>query len=239
MPMCGPMSVLRQTIGRAVKRARREDGVTLIELITVMVILGIVLAGLVGSFTSAMRQEVDQTSREVAYSNARLALDRMRVDIHCAGNTLPQVDQNPYGGFTMTLTESHEGQPGWCQTVVPAGDTSSGVQWCTVPYLSSTTRFVLYRYIGLNASDCGAGGSGSSFEVDYVAIPPGGWPTNTDASPVPTNWIGNLWPTSTACPSASLPTVSVDVNVAQDPVVSPKQNYELKDEIAVRNANRC
>ena len=62
----------------------------------------------------------------------------MRLDIHCAGG-VTSVDENAAGGFTLTLTENHQGQEGWCPGVIPAGDVSSGVQWCTVPYGASTT----------------------------------------------------------------------------------------------------
>jgi len=222
----------------ACKHLGRDDGFTIVELLVSMVILGVILGPLVGNFASGLRQEVDQTRREQAYANARIALQRLRVDIHCASNTVPQVNANAYGGFTLTLAENHQGQDGWCPGVIPAGDTSSGVQWCTVPYSSSTTRFVLYRYLGTDATECGST-SASTFQVDYVAIPPSGWPTNSNAPGPPSTWIGNLWPTPAACSSGNLPTVSFDVNVAVDPVKFPGERYELKDQIAVRNANRC
>jgi type II secretory pathway pseudopilin PulG len=224
------------------RRLRRDDGVTLVELVVVLTILLTVLGALVTSFTTGMRQEVDQARRERAYANARLALQRMRVDIHCAGG-LTSVDQNAYGGFTMTLTEAHEGQDGWCSAVIPSGDTSVGVQWCTVAYSGSTTRFTLYRYLGTDTSDCGSG-TGSTFQVDYIAQPSSGWPTTTQVTTAPTSWVGNLWPTGTSCsggtaPSGGLPTTAVDINIAMDPVKYPKEKYELKDSVALRNSARC
>jgi type II secretory pathway pseudopilin PulG len=203
-----------------------------------MLILGTVLAALVGSFASAMNQEVGQVHRQQAYQNARLALQRMRLDIHCAGG-VTSVDQNDGGGFTLTLTENYQGQSGWCPGVIPAGDVSVGVQWCTVPYGSppSSTRFVLYRYLGLDPSDC-AGSGTSTFEVDYVAAPLSGWPTNSKTTTPPTAWDGNIWPEPAACSVGSLPTVAIDLRVALDPVNKPNEDYELKDEIALRNANR-
>jgi hypothetical protein len=96
---------------------------------------------------------------------------------------------------------------------------------------------VLYRYIGTDLTDCGST-SASTFQVDYVAVPPGGWPANTSAG-TPTSWVGNLWPTADACASGSLPVVAFDVNVALDPVKFPNERYELRDQIAIRNANRC
>ena len=239
------MRVLHRFPRAVAARLRRDDGYTLIELITVLVILGTILSALVGSFVTGMNHEVDQTRREQAYANARVALQRMRLDVHCAGG-VTSVDQNAYGGFTLTLTEASSGQEGYCPGVIPSGDTSVGVQWCTVQYSGSTTRWVLYRFLGTDASDCGNGGTGSTFQVDYIAVPSAGWPQTTQYTPgsTPTSWLGNLWPTGTNCTdgtaaAGALPTTAVDLNVALDPVKYPKENYELKDAIALRNANRC
>jgi prepilin-type N-terminal cleavage/methylation domain-containing protein len=229
---------MRGIIVAATRRARRSEGFTLIEVLVAMTILGIVLTALVSSFTTGMRNEIDQSRRELAYANARLAIQRMRVDIHCAGG-VTSVDQNAYGGFTLTLTESNDQSPGgWCPGVIPPGDDSSGVQWCTVPYSGSSTRFVLYRYLGTDPSECG-GGTGSSFEVDYVAVPPTGWPTNSDTTSAPTSWVGNVWPTAQACTSGELPTVAIDINVAPDQINYPNEHYELQTIGTLRNANRC
>jgi prepilin-type N-terminal cleavage/methylation domain-containing protein len=229
---------MRRRVIAAVKGATRDDGFTLIEVLVAMSILGIVLTALVTSFSSGMKNEIDLSRREVAYANARIALQRMRVDIHCAGG-VTSVDQNAYGGFTLTLTEANDQSPsGWCPGVVPPGDDSSGVQWCTVPYSGSTTRFVLYRYLGTDPSECG-GSTGSSFEVDYVAVPPAGWPTNTNTTTPPTNWIGNVWPTPQTCASGNLPTVAIDINVAPDQVNYSQEHYELQTIGTLRNANRC
>ena len=160
-------------------RLGRDDGYTLIELITVMAILGIVLAPLSTSFASGMVQQASQTRREQAYGNARVALQRLRLDIHCA-SAVTSVAQNLYGGFTLTLTESNDQSAGWCPGVIPAGSDSSGVQWCTVPHAGSTTRFDLYRYLGTNATDCD-GGAGSTFQTTYLAAQPGAWPSNSAA----------------------------------------------------------
>lgn len=227
-----------ERLSRLRRRLGSERGYTLIELLVVMSILGLVLTPLASSFVSALNHQTDQTRREQSYANARLALQRIRLDIHCAGG-VTSVDENAAGGFTLTLTENHEGQEGWCPGVIPAGDVSSGVQWCTVPFTSSPTetRFVLYRYLGLDASDCGSGLT-STFQVDYVAQPPGGWPTSSRTTLPPADWIGNLWPDPTPCPSGGLPTVAMDVNVALDPIRFPGERYQLRDQIALRNANR-
>jgi len=201
-----------------------------------MSILLIVLAPLVTSFTSAMSSDAGLARREAAYSNARTTLQRMRVDIHCAGG-VTSVDQNDAGGFTQTLTENHEGQEGWCPGVIPSGSITSGVQWCTVPHPGNPTRFVLYRYLGLDPDDCGSGAS-STFQIDYVTAPPGGWPTTSHTVSTPTSWAGNLWPDPTPCPPGGLPATAVDITVALDPVTHPNERYRLKDQITLRNANR-
>jgi prepilin-type N-terminal cleavage/methylation domain-containing protein len=224
-------------------RLRREDGYTLVELITVMAILGIVMAPLATSWATGVSEEVSQTRREQAYANARLALQRMRVDVHCA-SAVTNVQQNAFGGFTLTLTESNDqSTKGWCPAVIPAGSGSSGVQWCTIANSGSTTRFTLYRFLGTNPSDCD-GGSGSTFEADYLASTPGSWPTNSVAvgstgSGTPTSWTGNLWPTSVTCQSGYLPTLAIDFNVNVDPDNHPNEHYEIKDAITLRNAPRC
>ena len=63
--------------GLRVIRARlgTEAGVTLTEMLVVLVILLIVLAGMTTLFTSASNSQVDQTNRVEAQRNARLALD--------------------------------------------------------------------------------------------------------------------------------------------------------------------
>ena len=61
-----------------------EAGHTLTELITALAILTVVLGGLATMFQAGVRAEV-KASREVqAQQNARLALDRLRQELHCA-----------------------------------------------------------------------------------------------------------------------------------------------------------
>lgn len=210
--------------------ARDEDGYSLVELIVVLAILGIVLVGLVTSFTAGLRAETGATQRATAQENARTALVRMRTDIHCATGA-PAPVENPFGGFTLTLAES----PDVCPSVTTS---SSGVQWCTVPVDGSTTRWQLIRFLGTLPQDCGGGGA-STLVVDYVTAPSNGWPSNTGTSPAPADWDGNLWPTAETCPSGNMPTLSVQLAVDVDPVNFANQTYELRDTIALRNAPRC
>src|SRR5262245_35420093 len=96
-------AALRRIRNRLFPRA--EGGFTLIEMLMVMAILLAILAGITGAYVSAMTAQVDQTRRLDAQQNARLALDRMRKDIHCAhGVTDPYA--NSSGGYTIVMTET-------------------------------------------------------------------------------------------------------------------------------------
>jgi prepilin-type N-terminal cleavage/methylation domain-containing protein len=209
---------------------RGEGGYTLVELLVVMSILGLVLVGLTTAFAAGLKAETGAVRRADAEENARVALNRMRVDIHCA-SAAPAPQENPYGGFSLTLTES----PNTCPGVTTS---SSGVQWCTIPYPGSTTRWQLFRFLGTVLSDCD-GSAGSSLRVDYVTRPDSGWPANSVTNPVPADWEGNLWPDAPTCSAGNLPAAAVDLAVNVDPVTHASERYELSDTIALRNALRC
>src|SRR5918999_776283 len=63
---------------------RGEEGYTLVELIAVMAILLTVLTALTALFASGAKAELDANRRFEAQQEARLAVDRMRREIHCA-----------------------------------------------------------------------------------------------------------------------------------------------------------
>ena len=63
---------------------RQERGYTLIELVVVLAIFMTVVTALVSLFTSGAKAELDMNRRFEAQQNARLALDRMRRELHCA-----------------------------------------------------------------------------------------------------------------------------------------------------------
>ena len=89
----------------------QEDGLTLVELLVVMVILAILLGALVDVFSSAIHSQNDQTNRVSAQQDARLALDRLRREIHC-GSAIPSSSTTsvtvtiPPACFATSLTSS-------------------------------------------------------------------------------------------------------------------------------------
>jgi prepilin-type N-terminal cleavage/methylation domain-containing protein len=66
-----------------------ERGYTLIELLQVTVILGVVLGAIMVLFVNATTAEVDMNRRFQSQQGARVAVDRMRREIHCSNAITP------------------------------------------------------------------------------------------------------------------------------------------------------
>jgi prepilin-type N-terminal cleavage/methylation domain-containing protein len=197
---------------------RREDGLTLVELLVTMAILGIVLVTITGAFMSGAKAETSVEKREQAQSDARLALGKLRDDIHCAF-TVQSLAANPSGGYTLSLTEFTN----QCATVAsqPGSGSTVYLAWCTVPDPAHPGTFGLYRTNGA----CDA--TGTLIAADIVP-PASGWPGNQP---------GNIWPVSRTCETGYFKTQAVRLAVNPDSTV-PGERYELKDEIALRNSTR-
>lgn len=118
-------------------RLADERGYTLSELVTVMAILTIVIAPLSGLLVSALHTETDQRARFDVQQQARIALDGLRGDVHCA-SAITQVGASP----TVTLT---------LPTGCPSG--SGSVTWCTVN--AGSSRYKLYRKAGVSCDSSG------------------------------------------------------------------------------------
>ena len=71
-------------IRKRLRRLRGDRGYTLVELLVVLAIFTTVVTALVALFTSGAKAELDMNRRFEAQQNARLALDRMRRELHCA-----------------------------------------------------------------------------------------------------------------------------------------------------------
>jgi type II secretory pathway pseudopilin PulG len=139
---------VNRLVARRVRAALGEAGYALTELLTVLVILTIVLGGLTALFVSATTAEVDMRERFEAQQEARLAVDALRREVHCASAITPTV---PSPSVTLTL-------PTGC----PAASGSTSVSWCTVNV--TTSRYELYRKTG---STCDASGKKVA---DYITV---------------------------------------------------------------------
>ena len=111
--------------------AAREEGYSLVELLIVMVILGTVLASLTTVFVSGSNAEIDLNRRFQAQQQARLALDKIRTDIHCASAAQAQT----IGTYTGSLKLAEPSCYAYAATPT--------VSWC--PVQVTTTRYQLYR----------------------------------------------------------------------------------------------
>jgi prepilin-type N-terminal cleavage/methylation domain-containing protein len=115
---------------RKVRPLRRQGGYSTIELLIVLAIMGVVMAGMTTVFVSGSKAELDMNQRFQAQAAGRLALDKLRTEIHCANNASST-------GSTLTLT-----MPTGCKTA-----SNTTVTWCS-SQVGTATRWTLYRYQG-------------------------------------------------------------------------------------------
>jgi prepilin-type N-terminal cleavage/methylation domain-containing protein len=115
--------------------AAKEEGYTLVELLVVMLILGTVLAGLTTVFVGGSNAEIRLNRRFQAQQQARLALDRIRTDIHCAS----AAQQQTIGTYTGSLKLAETSCYAYTASVPP----TPTVSWC--PVSVTATRYQLYR----------------------------------------------------------------------------------------------
>ncbi len=125
---------------RALRRLRREErGYSLIELLVSMSILGAVMTSVSTMLVSATNSEVDMNRRFQAQTEARLGLDMLRREVHCAMSVGPT---GPSASVTLALP-----------TTCPTSGGNTAVTWCTVP--NGANRWGLWRYTGASCSGTG------------------------------------------------------------------------------------
>lgn len=119
-------------IERLLRRLSRESGYSLVEMLTVMVIMSVVFTGITQIFIAGSKAQSDQDRRFQAQLASRLAMDKIRKDIHCAS------DVTPYATTAVTLK-----LPSGC-----GGD----VSWCTAAVSGFQNRYRLYRQSGTSCN---------------------------------------------------------------------------------------
>ena len=120
---------------RILGRLGRQGGYTLIELLLVCAILGTVLASLSALFVSASKSEIDMNRRFRAQQDARLAVDRMRREIHCSDQITPS-------GVSTAITVR---VPSQCPTGSTPGAGGGAVTNVVYDVVGSGQRFQLRR----------------------------------------------------------------------------------------------
>jgi prepilin-type N-terminal cleavage/methylation domain-containing protein len=127
------------SLARAVvRRLREERGYTLVELVATMAILSIVLTALTNIFVTGSHAELDMNNRFQAQQNARLALDKIRTDIHCAASVT--IGTIAALGDQVQISEPN---------CAASNGGQSTVTWCALQKTGYTpTRYTLYRATG-------------------------------------------------------------------------------------------
>jgi prepilin-type N-terminal cleavage/methylation domain-containing protein len=165
---------LRRSAAAARRRLAGERGYSLSEMLVVLAIIGIVVGALTQLFVSASTAEVDMTRRFQAQQEVRLALDKLRREIHCAKLV------SPMGGPATSEIRITLGD--YCPTnnvgTSTIGDDT--FTWCTT---GSGARFGLWRYNGPACS--GTGRKAADYLiVEKVFTPP--------VAPTPTGLLPTL-----------------------------------------------
>jgi prepilin-type N-terminal cleavage/methylation domain-containing protein len=112
---------------------RDEGGFSLIEMLAALAILLTIVGTLTTLMVSATKSEVDLTERVKAQQEARLALEGMRRDVHCASLITAT-------SSTVNLTLAAD---------CPSAAGSTDFTWCAT---SSGTGFVLNRVTALTCN---------------------------------------------------------------------------------------
>jgi prepilin-type N-terminal cleavage/methylation domain-containing protein len=128
----------------ALRRLRSERGYSLIEMLTVMAILSVVLTGLTALFVQGSNAEMDMNRRFQAQQESRVALDKVRREIHCAQAGMTGGGNGPSSSIRLQL-------PAQCPTAV--GGVVTDVTWCSVAV--GTNRWALYRKVGTSCDSSG------------------------------------------------------------------------------------
>jgi type II secretory pathway pseudopilin PulG len=125
-------------------RLAREEGQTLIEMITTMAMLGFVMAAVAAMFVSGLHAQTDMDQRFQAQQNARLALTSMRSDIRNSCMA-PVVYSTP--SSTTALASGVYGAKVVLASACSGGAATSNVTWCA-DSASGAAPFGLYRQTG-------------------------------------------------------------------------------------------
>lgn len=156
--------------GRLRARLSSESGYSLIELLIALVILGTITSAVTVLFLQASTAQVDMNRRYEAQQDARVAVDKMRREIHCSSAITPT---GVSSAITVTL-------PSQCPS---AGGTATTV---TYDVVGSGQRFQLRRDSVIladfvseqNAFDYAAPVTGTSLGKLTVTLPINIEPTN-------------------------------------------------------------
>jgi prepilin-type N-terminal cleavage/methylation domain-containing protein len=195
-----------------------EGGYSLIEMITVMAILGVVLGGVVALFTAGIKADSDQNQRFQAQQDTRLALDKLRRDVHPACTILSPSTYNTWTN-SVTLYYSTDG----CTSG------THSVTWCTA---ASGTKFILQRAVATSCAGSLVTIADSLTSGNIFAYIPPNSHLVTSTSVGLGMGAGNIVTQDAAFSVARL---HADVTINR---AGATRTYRLVDDIAFRNGTR-
>lgn len=121
---------------------RSERGYSLVELLTVMAILSVVVGGLTTLFVQGSNGELDLNRRFQAQETARVAMDKLRREVHCASAATSASSTT----VALTLAAS-------CPS---SGGSAITANWCALQVPSAATGdYGLYRQTGASCTTAG------------------------------------------------------------------------------------
>lgn len=137
--------------------ARSRAGYTLVELIAVLAIFLGIATALVSLFASGARAELDLNRRFQAQQQARLALDKLRRELHCSNGITVGADEDADGAvadITVSLPSQCPSAQGVPTSVVYATELVAGDRWklsrtkgaVTMPLADYLTNGDLFTY---------------------------------------------------------------------------------------------
>jgi prepilin-type N-terminal cleavage/methylation domain-containing protein len=120
---------------------RAEGGYSMIELLIAMTILSVIIGGLTSLFVQGSNAEVDMNRRFQAQQGARIAMDKLRREVHCASAVTPA---GAATSIALTLAAS-------CPTAAGSAVTA---RWCALqmPTPAPTGQYGLYRETGASCT---------------------------------------------------------------------------------------
>lgn len=194
-------------------RLRSERGYTLIEMLTVLIVMGVITSALTTLFVQASHAEQDTNNRFQAQLTARLALDTFRREVHCASVATPTGSSSSVT-ITLPTWTNPDGTSSHCRTG------SGSITWCTRSLAAN--RYALYRVVGTTCT-------GGVKWADYL-VPTSG--AATCGSPTALCVFSY-----TAQSLTSLAKLHIDLPVN---VKSSRAGdlYELADDVVLRNSTR-
>jgi prepilin-type N-terminal cleavage/methylation domain-containing protein len=253
-------------IARLRGRLVESGGYSLSEMIVVMAILGIVLAALVQLFVSASHAQVDMNNRFQAQQNARLALDGLRREIHCASAvtsttssitvTLGVYCHGPWAantaytvGQVVRPTDPNSNPYLFTVTAVTGTGTSAASEpnWPSTLSATVSNGTVTFKNVGPTASYTWCVTDRSGGTPPGVGAPYTLWRYTGSLC---SGTTGHQWATNLIMPplggpvfaytgstTGNLGYISVDLAVDLTPN-DTRQRYELTDNIVLRNTTR-